>query len=144
MKESITAIKWVLQGLMILGIAAGGWLGFKFMSEPGYLARLALGIEPAGEIDDATRWEQPGGEAPDGRVVTSRLPQASGVPSSRAPDSQRRLDTGSSSGATTNAGSYAPRSTATDGLRTVSRKKTDAAPAYAPPVAERKVIRVGD
>ncbi|QDC07765.1 hypothetical protein FHY55_00230 [Oceanicola sp. D3] len=144
MKQSIAAIKWALNAVMIAAMLGMGWLGYKFVTEPGYLAELALGLER----DDAG-WAAPGldmeGVAPaDDRVVTSRLPQASGAPQKSATNTQRRVSNSSGSGTTSSTGTYAPRTTATDGLRTVRRKKEESAPAYAPPVAQRKVIRVGE
>ena len=147
MKESISALKGVLNAVMIAVMLGAGWLGYKFVTEPGYLAELAMGIDreelaPWG----ATLPDTGGGmqTAPSDRVVTSRLPQASGTPQASGGTTQRRQSTGSGSGATTSAGTYAPRTTATGRLRTVSRKKNAPAEAYVPPVAQRKVIRVDE
>lgn len=146
MKESIAAIKWVLQGLMIAAMVGAGWLAYKFVTEPGYLAELALGVD----ADEMPGWNTPDSRltaaesAPGDSVVTSRLPQASGLPQAGTTASQHRLQTGASGGTTTSAGTYTPRTSATGGTRTVSRKKQEPAPAYTPPLAQRKVIRVGD
>ncbi|MBY6049059.1 hypothetical protein [Vannielia litorea] len=142
MKESIAAIKWVANLVMVACILGAVWLGYKFATEPGYLAELTLGVEQ--ESPFAPRSPVMDGP-PSDPVVTSRLPQASGMPQAGgASASERRLSNDSGSGATTDAGSYAPRTSATGGLRTVTRKTKQAPEAYQPPVAQRKVVRVGD
>ncbi|MCO6384598.1 hypothetical protein [Oceanicola sp. 502str15] len=142
MKESIAAIKWVVNGLLVAAMLGAAWLGYKFVTEPGYLAELALGERAEQPI--VPRGPQMEG-APAGGVVTSRLPQAQGLPQvGGSATAGRRLIQGSGAGSTTGAGSYTPRTTATGDVRTVRREKETPPPAYQPPVAQRKVLRVGE
>ncbi|SIO30519.1 hypothetical protein [Vannielia litorea] len=142
MKESIAAIRWVVNALLVVAMLGAGWLSYKFFTEPGYLAELALGEGAGTSFTPRSPGLEP---APTDAVVTSRLPQASGLPQAGGTsDTQTRLSNGTPAGATTSADSYTPRTTATGNVRTVTREKKEAPPAYQPPLAQRKVIRVGD
>ena len=146
MREAIAAVKWVARGVLVVAMLGAGWMSYKFFTEPGYLADLAM--RSSGRMVDL-RDPDPETRAVGRSVVTSRLPQTSTAPArggtsrpvgGRGADGSGQPRTGSTSSAET----YAPRTTATGGLRTVEREKEAPPPGYAPPVAQRKVLRVGE
>lgn len=139
MKESIAAIRWVFRGLLIVTMLGASWLSYKFVTEPGYLAGLVMGKpEPLVLLPEGDQ------------VTTGRLPQARSLPQAggaNLPANGRGTSSSGgnpAAGTTSAAGAYAPRTTATGSTRTVSRKKDPPLEAYAPPVAQRKVVRVGE
>lgn len=128
MKESIAAIRWVSRGLLVAAMLISGWTSYKFFTEPGYLAALVLGPPEQIALVPSDRAEM-------GRLRSGRLPQAGGpVLTARGPvQGQGNPEAGHAAPV---AGRVA-QDAQSDGT-------AGATTAYTPPVAQRKVIRVGE